>query len=96
MLSKQKWGLIFYFNFRIDKEDETCCLIKGTNFLLRNVAKEAFSFQQNGNPDYIFQNIDSDLHPYLLVNIGSGVSIIKVTDDECYEKIGGLSTGRPA
>ena len=69
------------------------CLIKGTNFLLKNVSKEAFSFEQNGKPEYIFQNIDSNLYPYLLVNIGSGVSIIKVTGEECYERIGGLSTG---
>ncbi|KAK6641070.1 hypothetical protein RUM44_012769 [Polyplax serrata] len=84
---KEKLGVL------IDTEDEICCLIKGTNFLLRNVAKEAFSYQQNGNPEYVFQSVDSDFHPYLLVNIGSGVSIIKVTDEDRYERIGGLSIG---
>lgn len=87
--------LFIFFIFRVDKEDEMYCLIKGTNFLLRNVAKEAFIFQRNGDhPNYVFQNLDSNLHPYILVNIGSGVSIIKVTGEESYERIGRLSTGR--
>ncbi len=36
---------------------------------------------------------DSDLYPYLLVNIGSGVSMIKVSSDTSYERISGSSLG---
>jgi pantothenate kinase len=35
----------------------------------------------------------SEIFPYLLVNIGSGVSIIKVTSSETYERISGTSLG---
>lgn len=36
---------------------------------------------------------DSDLFPYLLVNIGSGVSIVKVDGEGQYERVSGSSVG---
>ena len=36
---------------------------------------------------------DSDLYPYLLVNIGSGVSLLKVEGDGQYERVSGSSLG---
>ncbi len=64
---------------RIDKEDEMACLITGCDFLLKNIPDEAFVHQRHGNPEYKFQTVDTDaVYPYILVNIGSGVSILKV------------------
>ncbi|KAJ9573501.1 hypothetical protein L9F63_009065, partial [Diploptera punctata] len=83
-LLQQKLGL------SVDKEDEMSCLIKGCNFLLKNISDEAFMFQRHGNPEYKFQNADPNIFPYLLVNIGSGVSIMKC---DSYERIGGTATG---
>ncbi|KAK7864512.1 hypothetical protein R5R35_003123 [Gryllus longicercus] len=77
----------------VDKEDEISCLIKGCNFLLKNIPDEAFEYHRHGNPEYKFQNADPNIFPYLLVNIGSGVSIMKVMSDDCYERIGGTATG---
>ena len=57
------------------------CLIKGCNFLLKNISDEAFVFQRHGNPEYKFQTADPNIFPYLLVNIGSGVSIMKVINE---------------
>ena len=54
------------------------CLITGCNFLLKNIPDEAFVYERHGNPEYNFQGVDPDIFPYLLVNIGSGVSILKV------------------
>ena len=34
-----------------------------------------------------------DMYPYLLVTIGSGVSVLKVESDESFERIGGTATG---
>ena len=65
--------------FRVNKEDEMECLIKGCNFLLKNITDEAFMYQRKGNPEYKFQSKEETLFPYLLVNIGSGVSILKVS-----------------
>lgn len=66
-------------NFRVDKEDEIGCLIKGCNFLLKNISCEAFEFERHANPEYKFQKAEPNIFPYLLVNIGSGVSILKVS-----------------
>ncbi|XP_071440358.1 4'-phosphopantetheine phosphatase [Hetaerina americana] len=77
----------------VEKENEISCLIKGCNFLLKNMADESFVFQRHGNPEYKFQSVDPDIFPYLLVNIGSGVSIMKVESEDSYERIGGTATG---
>ncbi|XP_025079563.1 pantothenate kinase 4-like isoform X2 [Pomacea canaliculata] len=78
---------------QVDKEDEIECLIYGCNFLLKNIPDEAFIYLRHGNPDYKFQGVDQDVFPYLLVNIGSGVSLVKVESDTKFERIGGTSTG---
>lgn len=40
-----------------------------------------------------FEEPRSDIYPYLLVNIGSGVSLIKVSGPHTYERVGGTSLG---
>ncbi|XP_046667843.1 4'-phosphopantetheine phosphatase [Homalodisca vitripennis] len=77
----------------VDKEDEMACLIKGCNFLLKNISDEAFIYHRHGDPEYEFQLADPNIFPYLLVNIGSGVSIMKVESEDKYERIGGTATG---
>ncbi|XP_012284879.1 pantothenate kinase 4 isoform X2 [Orussus abietinus] len=86
-LLQDKLGLL------IDKEDEICCLIKGCNFLLKNISYEAFEFERHGNPEYKFQKANPNIFPYMLVNIGSGVSVLKVESEEEYERVGGTATG---
>ncbi|KAI5710818.1 hypothetical protein M8J75_011640 [Diaphorina citri] len=86
-LIQEKLGL------SVDKEDEMECLIQGCNFLLRNISDEAFVYNRHGNPEYDFQLAEPNIFPYLLVNIGSGVSIMKVESDSKVERIGGTATG---
>ena len=40
-----------------------------------------------------FVDAHADIYPYLLVNIGSGVSMIKVSGKRDYQRIGGTSLG---
>lgn len=40
-----------------------------------------------------FKDPRSDIYPYLLVNIGSGVSMIKVSGPREYQRVGGTSLG---
>jgi type II pantothenate kinase len=40
-----------------------------------------------------FELPHSDIYPYLLVNIGSGVSMIKVSGPRAYQRVGGTSLG---
>ena len=72
------WPFSFVFSCSVDKEDEITCLIKGCNFLLKNIPDEVFIYQRHGTTEYRFQGVEHDMFPYLLVNIGSGVSLIKV------------------
>ncbi|XP_076238438.1 4'-phosphopantetheine phosphatase [Calliopsis andreniformis] len=86
-LLQEKLGLL------VDKEDEIMCMIKGCNFLLKNISCEVFEFERNRNPEYKFQKAGPNIFPYMLVNIGSGVSILKVESDKVFERVGGTATG---
>ncbi|XP_020027043.1 4'-phosphopantetheine phosphatase isoform X1 [Castor canadensis] len=78
---------------KVDKEDVMTCLIKGCNFVLKNIPHEAFMYQKDSNPEFRFQTNHPNIFPYLLVNIGSGVSIVKVETEDRFEWIGGSSIG---
>ncbi|KAH9616555.1 hypothetical protein KSS87_020714 [Heliosperma pusillum] len=84
-LFREKLGI------RFDKEDEMDCLVAGANFLLKAVPREAFTYV-DGQKEFV-QIDSSDLFPYLLVNIGSGVSMIKVDGDGKFERVSGTSVG---
>ncbi|KAG9133636.1 hypothetical protein Leryth_024106 [Lithospermum erythrorhizon] len=75
----------------IEKEDEMDCLVAGANFLLKAIRHEAFTHME-GQKEFV--RIDhNDLFPYLLVNIGSGVSMIKVDGDGQFERVSGTNVG---
>ncbi|KAI5580715.1 hypothetical protein POPTR_008G189500v4 [Populus trichocarpa] len=84
-LFKEKLGI------SLEKEDEMDCLVTGANFLLKAVNQEAFTYL-NGSKEFV-QIDHNDLYPYLLVNIGSGVSMIKVDGDGKFERVSGTSVG---
>lgn len=75
----------------LDKEDEMDCLVAGANFLLKTVHHEAFMYT-DGRKEFVQIDPD-DLFPYLLVNIGSGVSMIKVDGDGKFERVSGTNVG---
>ncbi|XP_026076562.1 pantothenate kinase 4-like isoform X3 [Carassius auratus] len=78
---------------KVDKEDEMTCLIKGCNFVLKNIPHEAFVYAKHADSEFRFQNTHPDIFPYMLINIGSGVSIVKVEAEDKFERIGGSSIG---
>ncbi|KDP31092.1 hypothetical protein JCGZ_11468 [Jatropha curcas] len=75
----------------LDKEDEMDCLVAGANFLLKAIRHEAFTHME-GRKEFV-QIDHNDLFPYLLVNIGSGVSMIKVDGDGKFERVSGTNVG---
>ncbi|CAI5705781.1 unnamed protein product [Peronospora effusa] len=86
----------------LEKADEMDALIQGLNFVLRYAPNECYTFI-NVIPDthglgsatkIILPKPDKhDLYPFLLVNIGSGVSILKITGESQYERVSGTSLG---
>ena len=78
----------------VEREDEMECLIKGLDFFITQIPNEVFTYDDSneGSPMQ-FQEPKADVYPYLLVNIGSGVSMIKVSGPSEYQRIGGTSLG---
>lgn len=84
-LFKEKLGLT------LDKEDEMDCLVAGLNFLLKAIRDEAFTHMEGQKK---FVQIDhNEMFPYLLVNIGSGVSMIKVDGHGKFQRVSGTNVG---
>ncbi|XP_072984241.1 pantothenate kinase 2 [Typha latifolia] len=75
----------------IDKEDEMDCLVAGANFLLKAIRHEAFTHME-GQKEFV-QIDHNDLFPYLLVNVGSGVSMIKVDGEGKFQRVSGTNVG---
>ncbi|CCK70684.1 pantothenate kinase KNAG_0F00120 [Huiozyma naganishii CBS 8797] len=74
--------------------DEMGCLIKGLDFFLRKVEDEIFTYNdQDGAQIVSINHDDRSIYPYMLVNIGSGVSILNVTEPNKFTRVGGSSLG---
>ncbi|CAN8067150.1 unnamed protein product [Agarophyton chilense] len=88
----------------LNRLDEMTSTVAGLNFLLTQVENEAYTYSQP-NPERLpcaqtipdstrtFLPVNHDPFPYLLVNIGSGVSIVKVTDHGKFERVSGSALG---
>uniref|UniRef100_A0A183SPD6 4'-phosphopantetheine phosphatase n=1 Tax=Schistocephalus solidus TaxID=70667 RepID=A0A183SPD6_SCHSO len=78
----------------IEREDEMESLVRGCAFLLRNIPDEVFTYDKRAEPAHIFlSSCMVDTYPFLLVNIGSGVSFLKVESGGTYSRVGGTSLG---
>eukprot|EP01083_Nonionella_stella_P004485 12988_1 len=79
------------------KGDELSCLLKGLNFLLKHIPDECYYFDSMNSPDdsqtSTAYDMQSDCFPYLLVNIGSGVSILRIDDENSFERVSGTCIG---
>lgn len=82
------------------REDEMDCLIIGLDFFITEIPREVFTFSEDPNHPQTFVeefvDVDSrpeNIYPYLLVNIGSGVSMIKVSGPRQFQRVGGTSLG---
>ena len=74
----------------------------GLDFFITEIPGEIFTFESkppnvnNDDPNpttFLPPRPAQDMYPYLLVNIGSGVSMIKVSGPHNYQRIGGTSLG---
>lgn len=73
------------------REDEMECLIMGLDFFITEIPREVFTYT---DPDPMhFEEPRADVYPYLLVNIGSGVSMVRVSGPKQFERVGGTSLG---
>lgn len=75
----------------IQEEDEMDCLITGLNFFVSEIPYEVFTYNEQEPEPMRFEETKRDIYPYMLVNIGSGVSILKVTGPDEFSRISGTS-----
>ena len=73
------------------RSDEMDCLIIGLDFFITEIPREVFTFSETEPMKFVQSRVD--IYPYLLVNIGSGVSMIKVSGPNKFERVGGTSLG---
>jgi type II pantothenate kinase len=71
------------------------CLFAGLDFFIQEIPSEVFTFSPT---DKVISYLPprtppSPIYPYLLCNIGSGVSMLKVSAPNTFERIGGSSLG---
>ncbi|KAF2837932.1 fumble-domain-containing protein [Patellaria atrata CBS 101060] len=76
---------------KVLREDEMECLIMGLDFFITEIPSEVFTYSETFPPTFLPPR--PDIYPYLLVNIGSGVSMIKVSSPRNYERVGGTALG---
>lgn len=79
-----------------EKSDELESLIRGIAFLQEHYPDECYTFipATSGNqPQKVVIPMKESVYPFLLVNIGSGVSILKVTSENICERVGGCPMG---
>lgn len=83
---------------KIIAKDEMECLIKGLDWFITKIPNEIFIYDLEDNTTKFISSPytkDNQIYPYLLVNIGSGVSMVKVVGPgpQGFERIGGSSLG---
>ncbi|KAF9872175.1 hypothetical protein CkaCkLH20_10267 [Colletotrichum karsti] len=73
------------------REEEMECLIIGLDFFITEIPREVFTYSETDPMHFVSPS--DNIYPYLLVNIGSGVSILKVSGPRDYQRVGGTSLG---
>lgn len=75
--------------------DEIQALIRGIDFMIQNNRHEAYYLTDYDINDRVLHShpYGKIEYPYIVVNIGSGVSVVKVTGPGEFERIGGISIG---
>ncbi|XP_055339549.1 pantothenate kinase 3-like isoform X2 [Paramacrobiotus metropolitanus] len=82
-------------NLELHKFDELDSLISGIHYIEYNHPEETFTFENpldEGQCKRVPHSI-RDLYPYLVVNVGSGVSILLVESRTKYRRVWGTSIG---
>ncbi|KAF1791318.1 Type II pantothenate kinase [Phytophthora cactorum] len=84
----------------LEKYDEIDCTILGLHLLLTTLPDEVYTFEvvdfnslAASRVKTIRTDTEEDVYPYLLVSIGSGVSVLYVKGPGDYERVSGSSIG---
>jgi type II pantothenate kinase len=76
----------------VTREDEMECLIMGLDFFITEIPREVFTYSET-EPMHFIAPHPEGIYPYMLVNIGSGVSMLKVSGPRDFARVGGTHLG---
>ncbi|POM77315.1 Pantothenate kinase, partial [Phytophthora palmivora] len=97
-----KYGHVFneMAGIELEKYDEIDCTILGLHQLLTTLSDEVYTFEvvdfnslTASRVKTVQTDADENVYPYLLVSIGSGVSVLYVKGPGDYERVSGSSIG---
>ncbi|VDM42751.1 unnamed protein product [Toxocara canis] len=80
----------------VERVDEMEALVNGCCFLLKYIEDESFTYHHEEEPSkrYSYRPVDPTvIFPFQLVNIGTGISVIKIEDEHKFSRIGGSTMG---
>lgn len=83
-------------NISLRKVDEMDSLVQGAHFLIKTSSTQCFVLEKPNFSEEMTRvptSLTSEEGSYLLVNIGSGVSILRVDGPNDYSRVGGSSLG---
>ena len=95
------WALPFHsfqkLGIRLHKYDELLCLTRGIEYLNSHFPNECIYFANSNSSGFgatkqVF-DFQHPIYPYIITNIGSGVSILLVRSQKDIKRIGGTSVG---
>ena len=89
-LHPQKLGI------NLCKYDEMACLIRGVHYLCIHYPQECYYWKNpkvKDKAEKVPFPLGPDPYPYIIVNIGSGISVLLVESAEKFKRIGGTSVG---
>ncbi|ETI27558.1 pantothenate kinase [Cladophialophora carrionii CBS 160.54] len=75
----------------VQEDEMECLIIAGLDFFITEIPREVFTYSEEEPMQ--FAEARADIYPYLLVNIGSGVSMVKVSGPREFQRVGGTSLG---
>jgi pantothenate kinase len=79
---------------QVSLHDEMTCLLKGLGTLVEHLSNECYHLENPKEPGDSSKTVSVPLsYPFLLVNIGTGVSILRVDSASAFERIGGSAIG---
>ena len=80
-----------HVSLHMHKFDELDCLIKGIHYIDRHNPCECYYYKNSTSPERC-EKVPFDFcnpYPYLVVNIGSGVSVLAVRAPNNYKRVSG-------
>ena len=90
--------VLFCFSFlqivqlQLCKHDELNCIIRGIHYIDRVIPNECYFYENPTNELEMTDKVPFDFrdpYPYLVVNVGSGVSILAVYSQNNFQRVGG-------